>query len=495
MSTTFAHLGLPDTLVATLATRDIVAPFPVQEATIPDALAGRDVSGKAPTGSGKTLAFGLPLLASVGKATQNKPRSLILAPTRELAEQIKQELAPLAKAAGRSVHAVYGGVSYGPQKNALRRGVDVLVATPGRLEDLIDQRCVNLGHVEIAVIDEADRMADMGFLPAVRRILDGTSARRQTLLFSATLDGDVAVLSRDYQTDPVRHEAGTVAPRTVDARHHFWLVQHHDRVQHTADLVERAGRSIVFTRTRRGADRLTKQLANKGRNAVAIHGGRSQGQRNRALQAFSTGRVEALVATDVAARGIHIDEVASVIHFDPPADHKDYLHRSGRTARAGAAGTVVSLVTGDQQRTVRRMQRDLDLDAPIEEPRIDALNDGGHRINKPSRRPGRRQMPTTPPEARSPRHRRHPGADLRSVYVANLPWAATDEEIRSLFGRYGDVHQTTIITDRRTGRSKGFGFVDMPESAATTAIHALDGSTLDGRNLTVKFARPRPRRN
>ena len=363
MTTTFAHLGIPEPLVRSLAKSGIVEPFPVQTATIPDAMAGRDVSGKAPTGSGKTLAFGLPLLARVEKANRNRPKALILAPTRELAEQIKRELTPLARATGRYVLAVYGGVGYGPQKNALRKGVDVLVATPGRLEDLIQQRSVDLSQVNIVVVDEADRMADMGFLPAVRRILDDTAKRRQTMLFSATLDGDIAVLSRDYQHDPVRHEAGTVDSETIDARHHFWLVQHHDRVQHTADLIEAAGKSIVFTRTRHGADRLAKQLARLDVGAVAMHGGRSQSQRNRALQEFSSGRAQALVATDVAARGIHIEAVASVIHFDPPADSKDYLHRSGRTARAGATGTVVSLVTGAQQRDVRRMQKDLDLRA------------------------------------------------------------------------------------------------------------------------------------
>jgi len=491
LQATFAHLGLPDPLVRVLAKRDIVEPFPVQAATIPDALSGRDVSGKAPTGSGKTLAFGLPLLTLVDRASRHRPRALILAPTRELAEQIKQELAPLANAAGRSVFAVYGGVGYGPQKAAMRKGVDVLVATPGRLEDLIEQRSVELGEANIVVVDEADRMADMGFLPAVRRILDRTSRRRQTLLFSATLDGDVAVLSRDYQRDPIRHEAGTVESKPIDARHHFWLVERSDRVRHAADLVQTAGRSIVFTRTRHGADRLSKQLTKLGIGAVPMHGGRSQNQRSRALHAFSSGRAQALIATDVAARGIHIDAVASVIHFDPPADYKDYLHRSGRTARAGAAGTVVSLVTGDQQRAVRRMQQDLDLTAPIEAPRLEALHRGGHRIG--GRAPGgqRRQAPSPGPAARSPRQRRQTAKEGHSVYVANLPWRATAEEIQTLFGRYGEVHQATIITDRRTGRSKGFGFVDMPRPAARTAIEALHGSTLNGRDLTVRFARPR----
>jgi superfamily II DNA/RNA helicase len=487
MSTTFAQLGLPDPLVRALSTKGITEPFPVQAATIPDALEGRDVSGKAPTGSGKTLAFGLPLLTRVGKAGRLRPRALILAPTRELAEQIKVELAPLAKAVGRSVIAVYGGVGYGPQKGGLRKGVDLLVATPGRLEDLIAQRAVDLGEVEIVVVDEADRMADMGFLPAVRRILDLTGHPRQTLLFSATLDGDIAVLSRDYQRNPVRHEAGTVEPETVDARHHFWLVEHHDRVEHTADLVEDAGRSIVFTRTRHGADRLARQLTKLGIGAVAMHGGRSQNQRNRALAAFSAGRAQALIATDVAARGIHIDAVASVIHFDPPGDSKDYLHRSGRTARAGATGTVVSLVTGAQRQAVRRMQQDLGLKAPIEAPQLEELASGGHRVVPDSARPSRKAEPSQRSNGRRP-------AGGTSLYVGNLPWTTTDDDLRDLFGRHGEVNQATVITDRKTGRSKGFGFVDMPESAARNAIDDLNDRSLDGRRLTVREARPRARR-
>ena len=501
MTTTFAQLGLPESLVRALTKRDIIEPFPVQAATIPDALAGRDVSGKAPTGSGKTLAFGLPLLARVDRAGQHRPRALILAPTRELAEQIKRELAPLAKAAHREVLAIYGGVRYGPQKGALRKGVDVLVATPGRLEDLIEQGSVDLSDVDIVVVDEADRMADMGFMPAVRRILDRTSRKRQTLLFSATLDGDIAVLSRDYQRDPVRHETGTVEPETIDAQHHFWLVRHHDRVQHTADLIDTAGRSIVFTRTRHGADRLAKQLNKMGTGAVAMHGGRSQNQRNKALQSFSSGRAQALIATDVAARGIHIDAVASVIHFDPPSDHKDYLHRSGRTARAGATGTVVSLVTGEQRRAVRRMQKDLDLRVPIEEPRLDAIQHGVHPIAAPASKPTskrkerqQREEPTTRPSARPQRKTPRASDGGESLYVANLPWGATADDVEDLFGRYGEVHQTTIITNRKTGRSKGFGFVDMPRPDARAAIDALHGSKLDGRDLTVRFAKPRNRR-
>lgn len=502
MTKTFSQLGLPDTLADVLRRRGFEEPFPVQAATIPDAMAGRDVCGKAPTGSGKTLAFGLPVLAGVGCAQRNRPRALMLAPTRELAEQIKQELAPLAKAVDRSVIAIYGGVGYGPQKNALRKGVDVLVATPGRLEDLIEQSSVDLRDVDLVVVDEADRMADMGFLPAVRRILDQTSKKRQTLLFSATLDGDIAVLSRDFQRDPARHEAGTVEPESIEAAHHFWLVDHHDRVEHTAEVIEKAGRSIVFTRTRHGADRLAKQLSRFGLHAVAMHGGRSQNQRNRALKEFSTGRAKALIATDVAARGIHVDAVACVIHFDPPADHKDYLHRSGRTARAGAAGIIVSLVTREQRKNVRGLQKDLNLDLPIEHPDLEDIEGNSHveyHEARPERRTNKRNAESHQ-SRRSERGQRHDRQKDRSaevengspsVYISNLPWKATDQDVEALFARFGEVRDATIIKDRKTGRSRGFGFVEMPEEAASTAIEALNGTNLGGRDLTVRFARPR----
>ncbi len=486
--TTFAQLGLPEPLVRALAAGGITEPFPVQEAAIPDALAGRDVCGKAPTGSGKTLAFGLPLLTNVGEARPNHPRALVLAPTRELAEQIKEEIAPLAKAANRWVLAVYGGVGYGPQKHGLRKGVDVLVATPGRLEDLIQQGAVRLSEVEIVVIDEADRMADMGFLPAVRRILDQTARRRQTLLFSATLDGDIAVLSRDYQTDPARHEAAAVESDASDAHHSFWLVDHHDRAVHTAEIVDAVGPTIVFTRTRHGADRLAKQIGREGVTGVAIHGGRSQAQRNRALKEFSSGKAQALVATDVAARGIHVDGVAAVIHFDPPADHKDYLHRSGRTARAGATGLVVTLVTREKRTAVRQLLSDLGLAAPITAPDLAGLGLGGALlggVERPAADPVSHGQPTR--QARRA-ERREP-----SIYVANLPWSTTPEDLLKAFGRHGQVHEATIIMDRKTGRPKGYGFVDMPRADAERAIAAMHGAPLGGRDLTVRLAAERQR--
>jgi superfamily II DNA/RNA helicase len=387
----------------------------------------------------------------------------------------------------------------------MRKGVDILVACPGRLEDLIEQGVVDLSEVDLVVLDEADRMADMGFMPSVMRLLDQTSSNRQTLLFSATLDGDIAKLSKRYQNDPVRHEAAAVATEELDAVHHFWLVQHHDRTQHTADLINESGKSIVFTRTRRGADRLAKQLDKLGVRAVAMHGGRSQNQRQRALDAFASGKARALIATDVAARGIHVDDVASVIHFDPAGDHKDYLHRSGRTARAGATGTVITLVTHEQKRDVLKMQRDIDIDAPLAHPDLSNLDQSGYRIGeRTSRRPESRRSDRPRPERtkrsssgpsatnRSERHER-PEAQSGSqrVYVANLPWKATDGDLHEMFSRFGVVEGAAVVTNRKTGRSKGFGFVEMTPSDAGAAIEALNGSSFDGRDLLVKVARPR----
>lgn len=490
MSTpSFAQFGLLEPLVAALAKRNITEPFPIQTAAIPLALEGRDIKGKAPTGSGKTLAFGLPLVQMVGRAERHRPRALILAPTRELAEQIHAELRPLALVADRRIAPIYGGVSYGPQIGALRKGVDILVATPGRLEDLLAQGIVDLSDVDVVVVDEADRMADMGFLPAVRRILDMTSSDRHTMLFSATLDGDVSVLSRDFQNDPVVVEAGRVDESSaVAATHHFWKVEHHDRVAHTAEVIGATGRSIVFTRTRHGADRLAKQLGAAGVGAVALHGGRSQGQRTKALNEFMSGRTQALVATDVAARGIHVDGVATVIHFDMPGDHKDYLHRSGRTARAGSGGTVVSLVTSAQVRDVKRMQRDLNMESPICAPSMGELSWTEPKIRPTQAEPRSRPARTKPePSRRSGRENRAKG-DVVSIYVGNLPWTTTEADLGTLFKGHGRVKSATIITDRRTGRAKGYGFVDMLSNDGVRAVESLKNARLDGRPLKIKIA-------
>ena len=374
MSSTFAQLGVPSYIVDALARRGITETFEIQAATLPDALAGRDVCGRAPTGSGKTLAFGIPLVTDLQRAKSGRPRALVLAPTRELAEQISTEL--ITFAGQTRVATVYGGVGYKPQLTALRRGVEVLVACPGRLEDLIEQGAVELSSVERVVVDEADRMADMGFIPAVRRLLDQTSPHRQTMLFSATLDGDVAELTERYQRKPARHEVGLETPDISEASHTFWKVDKAERAKTTAKAVDAASPAIVFCRTRHGADRLSKQLTRLGIRTAAIHGGRTQNQRTKALDSFVSGRVQALVATDVAARGIHVDGVATVVHFDPPEDGKTYVHRSGRTARAGSGGHVVSLLQPEQLHEAEQLKRKLGLEQPITKPRRDTTRRG-----------------------------------------------------------------------------------------------------------------------
>jgi superfamily II DNA/RNA helicase len=381
---TFGELGLPDDLVAVLAARRITHPLPIQAATIRDALAGRDISGKAPTGSGKTLAFCLPLATRLAKAKAYRPTALILAPTRELASQIADELRPLLKAKHRRAHAFYGGIGFGAQIAALRSGVDVAVACPGRLEDLISQGHVQLSDVRMVVIDEADRMADMGFLPAVRRLVDRTSPERQTLLFSATLDGDIDVLVQRYQRNPARHEVHSPEDEASKATHQFHAVAREDRAARCAELVTASGPTVIFVRTKHGADRLARQLERSGVPAAAIHGDRSQAQRDRALAAFRSGKAWALVATDVAARGIHVDGVAAVVHHDLPPDPKDYVHRSGRTARNGAEGLVISLVTPEERGAARLLVRQLGF--PIE-----MVGDHGPApTSRPGTSPGRR---------------------------------------------------------------------------------------------------------
>lgn len=362
----FSDLGLSDGIVTRLAQLGITTPTPIQTAVIPDSLAGLDVCGRAPTGSGKTLAFGLPMLTNLGKGTRRKPTGLILSPTRELAHQIAEALKPFARDMGRSIIAVYGGVGYGPQIKAFDKGVDLVVACPGRLEDLIKMGSVNLADVNQVVIDEADRMADMGFLPSVHRLTDQTSKVRQVQLFSATFDGAVGKLSKKIQQSPVIHEIGETKSDVTMARHVFWKVDRAERSKHTANIVEKMGSTMVFCRTRHGADRLAQQLVRSGLTAAAIHGGRSQAQRDRALRDFSKGSVAALVATDVASRGVHVDDVAVVVHFDPPEDAATYVHRSGRTARAGASGVVVSLVDPSAQKSVRSMQREVGIEATLE---------------------------------------------------------------------------------------------------------------------------------
>jgi superfamily II DNA/RNA helicase len=358
---TFGSLGVPAELVDVLARLGRTTPFPIQVATLPDAFRGRDVAGRAPTGSGKTLAFGLPLAVRVGRGRPGRPRALVLVPTRELAAQVRETLQPLAERRQRRVATVYGGTDIRRDQRRLRAGVDIVVATPGRLADLVQRRDLTLADVDLVVIDEADRMADMGFLPEVIRLLDRTAEDRQTLLFSATLDGDVDVLVRRYQRDPVRHDVEVPEAERGDVRHVFFQAERPDRRRLTGDIVRERGPAIVFTRTKHGADRLAKQLAQDGIRTAAIHGNRTQGQRERALDAFHRGQVTTLVATDVAARGIHVDGVAVVVHHDLPATDKDYVHRSGRTGRAGNQGLVVTLVGDEQRADAETIQRRLGL--------------------------------------------------------------------------------------------------------------------------------------
>ncbi len=372
---TFADLGLPEPILRALDAAGLARPFAIQAAVIPDVLAGRDVAGRAPTGSGKTLGFGLPIVASLRRARRRRPVALVLAPTRELAEQIMSELAGFVHASSHRSTSVYGGVGYGRQRAALDAGCELVVACPGRLEDLLGLGAIDLRDVTTVVVDEADQMSDMGFLPAVRRIIDQTAAERQVLLFSATLDGPVAKLVDDYQRAPVRHEVGERGPDLAAARHLFWWTERTDRNANAAGVIERCGPTIVFTRTRHGADRVARQLGKLGVRAQAIHGGRSQSQRDRALAAFKSGTADALVATDVAARGIHVDGVSAVIHYDPPADGATYHHRSGRTARAGASGVVVSFAEPGTTKDVRRLQREVGIDVAVTEPAADTLTD------------------------------------------------------------------------------------------------------------------------
>ena len=366
-TTQFAELGVDQDLVDVLTERGITAPFEIQTLTIPDGLAGRDVCGRAKTGSGKTLAFGLPLVQLLSKAKPGRPTGLALVPTRELAVQVCRELEPLAKARNISVLAVYGGAPIEKQIAALDRGVELVVATPGRMIDLIERKDLSVADVQKVVIDEADRMADMGFMPQVEWILRRAESDHQTLLFSATLDGMVGGLISRYQQDPVMHEVAAGEATVEEMEHRFLAVHEMDRVKVAATIINASNRTIVFSRTKWGADKLTRRLVDEGVKAAAIHGDLRQSQREKALGDFGKGKVKALVATDVAARGIHVDDVDVVIHYDPPSDAKTYLHRSGRTARAGESGVVVSLVVWNEELEVRKLLRRLGMKFPIVE--------------------------------------------------------------------------------------------------------------------------------
>lgn len=365
-STTFADLGLPKPVVTVLSKQGIEHPFPIQEAAIPDALAGRDVLGRGPTGSGKTFTFGLPMLVRLSGAPTRpgRPRGLVLAPTRELAAQIRERLADPAATLGLRVLDVVGGVNINTQIRALAAPVDLLVATPGRAQDLINQGKLSLDAVEVTALDEADQMADMGFLPQVRKLLDATPPRTQRLLFSATLDGDVQKLIDRYMHDPVTHSTAPVEA-SVDTMEHVRLLvgSREQRNAIVLQIAAREGKTIMFMRTKHGVDRQVKKLRRVGINAQGLHGDKGQGARTRAIEGFADGSTPVLVATDIAARGIDINDVSLVVHVDPPAEHKAYLHRAGRTARAGTSGTVVTLVMDEQRKEVDKLLRKAGVDA------------------------------------------------------------------------------------------------------------------------------------
>ncbi len=365
-ATSFADLGLPVELVDALTEQGITQPFPIQQATVPDALAGRDLLGRGQTGSGKTLAFALPLLARLmaGDRPGKAPRAVILSPTRELAMQIADVILPLARRAGLFGVLVAGGMSYTPQLKALEKGVDVIIATPGRLIDLTERGAADLGSVEVAVLDEADQMCDMGFLPEVTALWDQVPADAQHLLFSATLDDDVAGLAERYLHDPIEHGVGPAGATVRTMDHQVWTVHPLDRLEIVSIVANRPGRTLVFVRTQSEADRVSGTLRSRGIMAGSLHGGLRQGARSRVMAAFKRGDLPVLVATDVAARGIHVDDVSLVLQADMAHDAKDYLHRAGRTARAGESGRVLSLVAPRQRRRMDQIASQVGLDAP-----------------------------------------------------------------------------------------------------------------------------------
>jgi len=378
LTTTFAELGVPQDLIDALSEQGIESPFAIQTLAIGDAMARRDVCGKAKTGSGKTLAFSLPAIAHTERNQDGKPTTLILTPTRELANQITGVVEPLAEVRRLRTIAVYGGTNIDRQIETINNGIDIIIATPGRLIDLIERKAMDVALVKCVVVDEADRMADMGFLPQVEWILRHIQVKHQTMLFSATLDGAVDTVVKRHLTDPVFHEVDEPEVTVSEMGHVFMSVHKMNRVQVAARIIGQATKTMLFTRTKRGADQLERELRSEGVQAAAIHGDLRQSQREKALREFTSGGLKALVATDVAARGIHVDDVDVVIHYNPPEDHKTYLHRSGRTARAGAAGTAVTMFLWDEELQVRQLQRRLGLKLPLHEifsndPRLDDL--------------------------------------------------------------------------------------------------------------------------
>ncbi len=373
------NLGVDEQIVSSLIKRGINTPFPIQGLTIPDALRGNDVCGKAKTGSGKTLAFGIPMVQNLDQPSQdNNPRGLIMVPTRELATQVKEELDPLLNGKSLIALAIYGGANIEEQIKAIKLGIDIIVATPGRMIDLLEREEISLQSLEMVVLDEADRMADMGFLPQVEWILRRVERNHQTLLFSATLDGVVNTLIQRYQSNPIMHEVEAKEITVEEMTHRFLHVHERDKVKVAAAITRPVSRTLIFSNTKAGCDRLVKKLLAEGIRAQAIHGDLRQNIREKALARFASGKLPVLVATDVAARGIHVDGVEVVIHYDPPSDHKTYLHRSGRTARAGTDGLVVTLSLWDEELIVKRLQKRVGLDMELVEmfsndPRLENL--------------------------------------------------------------------------------------------------------------------------
>ena len=373
------NLGVDEQIVSSLIKRGIKTPFPIQSLTIPDALRGNDVCGKAKTGSGKTLAFGIPMVQNLDQSSgDNNPRGLIMVPTRELATQVKEELDPLLNGKSLTAVAIYGGANIEEQIKAIKRGTDIIVATPGRMIDLLEREEISLQSLEMVVLDEADRMADMGFLPQVEWILRRVERNHQTLLFSATLDGVVNTLIQRYQSNPIMHEVEAKEITVEEMTHRFLHVHERDKVKVAAAITRPVSRTLIFSNTKAGCDRLVKKLLTEGIRAQAIHGDLRQNIREKALARFASGKLPVLVATDVAARGIHVDGVEVVIHYDPPSDHKTYLHRSGRTARAGTDGLVVTLSLWDEELIVKRLQKRVGLDMELVEmfsndPRLENL--------------------------------------------------------------------------------------------------------------------------